>query len=245
MKNHFVLTLVILGFLISTSVMILFNPQGVIANQYDLELSQTEVVTTEMAKFEDWAKKHGITLKTLNEKNLKSSQVQGMFLAANTLYQIPDELLENMNGKTIYFSNQYGRSFSVISPELQSNVEGFEPGIVLKQEITSYETLHELAHIIDYQGIQGIGDSQKVFNDLQSQREKIFEINSIPDLNSDEIPPGHISIYSVVDDEENFAEHFTFYVLYPDEFRKRMQNDPELYEKYFFFRDFIFNGKEY
>jgi len=233
MKNHFGLTIAILGFLITTSLMILFNPQGATANQNNLE------------KFEDWAKKHEIILKTLNENSLESSQLQGMMLAANTLYQIPDELLENMNGKTIYFSNQYGRSFSVISPELQSNVEGLEPGIVLKEEITSYETLHELAHIIDYHGIQGIGDSKNILNHLQSQRDKIFEIDFEARQNLDKIPLGYISEYSVTDENENFAEHFTHYVLYPDEFRKRMENDSLLKSKYEFFMDYIFKGIEY
>ncbi len=58
-------------------------------------------------------------------------------------------------------------------------------------------------------------------------------------------PPGYITRYSTYSDLENFADHFAYYVIYPDVFRDRMKNDPLLVDEYEFLRDFVFNGKEY
>ncbi|KKK49761.1 hypothetical protein LCGC14_3131800, partial [marine sediment metagenome] len=58
-------------------------------------------------------------------------------------------------------------------------------------------------------------------------------------------PLGHISRYSSQNDLENFADHFAYYVIYPDKFQDRIKNDPLLVDEYEFLRDMIFDGKEF
>ena len=59
------------------------------------------------------------------------------------------------------------------------------------------------------------------------------------------LPCGYITQYSTKNDNENFADHFAYYVIYGPEFRERTVNDPLLKAKYDFLKTYIFEGKEY
>jgi len=151
--------------------------------------------------------------------------------------------LEVMAGKTIYFSTEDGRSRSVY---VDGRSDPLNRGFIIEQNVRAHTVIHELGHIVDGHGIQGIqGDEQNVFSYLKEERDKIFQVTLEYDPNLRRAPPRHITHYSSYSDLEKFAEHFAYYVIYPDVFRDRMKNDPSLVDEYEFLRDFIFNGKEY
>jgi len=207
--------------------------------------------------FENWARKHDISLVGTN-KNVKHlfrlsfdpdkdgvelKDVPGVLIAAQALYKIPDNVLEVMAGKTIYFSTEDGRSRSVY---VDGRSDPLNRGFIIEQNVSAHTVIHELGHIVDGHGIQGIqGDEQNVFSYVKEERDKIFQVTIEYDPNVRRAPPGHITHYSSYSDLEKFAEHFAYYVIYPDVFRDRMKNDPSLVDEYEFLRDFIFDGKEY
>jgi len=209
-----------------------------------------------LANFENWAKEHDISLVGTN-KNVKHlfkwsfdhdkdqvelKDVPGVLIAAEALYKIPDDVLVAMAGKTIYFSTEDGRSKSVFDAWGDNPLER---GIIIEQNVKAATVIHELGHIVDAHGIQGdFADEQNVFSYAKEDRDTIFQA-SLENKPNDKEKLGYITSYSSNNDLENFAEHYAYYVVYPDVFRDEMKNDPLLAKKYEFLRDFIFNGKEF
>jgi len=210
-----------------------------------------------LANFENWAKKHNISLIGTN-KNAKYLFKPGMdpdkdvvelkdvprvLIAAEALYKIPDNVLEVMAGKTIYFSTQEGPSMAVFR---SGSGDQHKRGFIIEQNVRAGNVIHELGHIVDVHGIQGLyRDKQNIFSYAKEERDKIFEVTLEYQPNATGPPPGYISRYSTYSDLENFADNFAYYVISPDVFRDRMKNDPLLVDEYEFLRDFVFNGKEY
>jgi len=208
-----------------------------------------------LANFENWAKEHDISLVGTNKNanQLKSSfdpdkdqvelkDVSGVLIAAEALYKIPDNVLLVMAGKTIYFSTEDGRSFSVFASWVDNPPSR---GFIIEQNVKAVTVIHELGHIVDVHGIQGdFADEQNVFSYAKEDRNKIFQV-ALENKPNDKEKLGYITSYSTNNDLENFAEHYAYYVVYPDMFRDEMKNDPLLAKKYEFLRDFIFNDKEF
>ena len=208
-----------------------------------------------LANFENWAKEHDISLVGTNKNanQLKSSfdhdkdqvelkDVSGVLIAAKALYKIPDNVLLVMAGKTIYFSTEDGRSFSVFASWVDNPPSR---GFIIEQNVKAVTVIHELGHIVDVHGIQGdFADEQNVFSYAKEDRNKIFQV-ALENKPNDKEKLGYITSYSSNNDLENFAEHYAYYVVYPDMFRDEMKNDPLLTKKYEFLRDFIFNDKEF
>ena len=210
-----------------------------------------------LANFENWARDHDIYLVGTN-KNFKHlfkrgmdldkdvvelKDVPGVLIAAEALYKIPDNVLEVMAGKTIYFSTQKGRSIAVFT---SGSGDHHNRGFIIEQNVSAGGVIHELGHIVDGHGIQGLyRDKQNIFSYAKEERDKIFEVTLEHQPNATGPPPGYITRYATYSDLENFADNFAYYVIYPDVFRDRMKNDPLLVDEYEFLRDFVFNGKEY
>lgn len=214
----------------------------------------------EFDQFQIWADKHGIDLVGVNKNaidlyyfgfNPETDYVDwrivpGVLIVANEFYQVPENVIQVMDGKTIYFSTEFGRSYTVLGSFPDYDIlEGLERGIILEQNINSHTVIHELGHIVDYHGIQGIyDDKQNIFDHILEDRNSIFNITQEYPQHSTP-PDGYISIYSTVNDAENFAENFTHYVLYPNEFRERLESDTLLIDEYEFMRDEVFSGFEF
>ncbi len=208
-----------------------------------------------LANFENWAKEHDISLVGTNKNanQLKSSfdpdkdqvelkDVPGVLIAAEALYKIPDNVLVVMAGKTIYFSTEDGRSFSVFASWVDNPPSR---GFIIEQNVRAVTVIHELGHIVDVHGIQGdFADEQNVFSYAKEDRNKIFQV-ALENKPNDKEKLGYITSYSTNNDLENFADHYAYYVVYPDLFRDEMKNDPLLAKKYEFLRDFIFIDKEF
>ena len=145
---------------------------GAFSNE-DLKLGSPQDLF--LANFEDWAKKHDITLIGTN-KNAKHlsrwgfipeqdgvelKDVPRVLVAAQLLYKIPDNVLEVMKGKTIYFSTEKGRSKSI---HAAWGPDSLNRGFIIEQSHWTANVIHELGHIVDVHGIQGkYNDKQNVF----------------------------------------------------------------------------------
>lgn len=224
-------------------------------SQEDLKIGEPNYLQLEY--FKDWAKQHEIHLEGTDKNRIYLSKngfvpqrdrvelenISGILIAAQAFYQIPDNVLEVMKGKTIYFSTQVGRSKAIFSAWGQDAVNR---GIILEQGIRPLNVIHELGHIVDVHGIQGkFNDKNNVFSALKEKRQDIFSSKTGYGKDSQGRIIGYISAYSSEGDLENFAEHFAYYVVYPDFFRERLSQDRLLVEEYEFLRDNIFNGKEF
>ena len=204
----------------------------------------------ELSKFEVWALLHGIELVGTNKgtnylyyngfdpqtDSIDWRDVPRVLIAANALYTIPENIIEVMRGKTIYFSNQPGRSYTVLSSFPDYNIlEGMNRGIILEQGINAHTTIHEVGHVVDYHSIQGIYvDKQNIFSESKNDRIRIFAVNGTFDYATGATPAGYITAYSTSNDAENFAENFAYFITRPDEYKFRVESDPLLADEYEF-----------
>ena len=220
-----------------------------------LNADATSFQTNNIEQFENWAHENGISLVGVNKSSydlyysgydpktdyVNWKDVPRVLIVADALYKIPPNVIQVMNGKTIYFSTENGRSYTVLGSFPEYGIlEGLERGIILEQNINAHTVIHEIGHIVDYHGIQGIyNDDQNIFGSVFDDRNSIF--NGLENLTSYTITDGYISKYSTVNDAENFAENFAYYILYQNEFRERLKVDPLLIEEYEFMSNQIFN----
>jgi len=162
----------------------------------------------EIEQFENWADEHGITIVGVNKNSndlyytgydestdsVNWKEISGVLIAADVLYTVPENVLQVMDGKTIYFSTEYGRSYTVLGSFPDHDIlVGLERGIILEQNINSHTVIHELGHIVDYHGIQGIyNDKQNIFDNSLDDRNFVF--NGMDEYSSDSVVSfGYIS----------------------------------------------------
>ena len=219
--------------------------------------------SNEIEEFENWASDNGITIVGVNidQHHLYNygydpktdyvnwKEIPRVLVAAEALYKVPKNVIKVMDGKTIYFSTEHGRSYTVFGKPMPADstfLKGVDRGLFLEQNINQKNVLHELGHIVDYHGIQGrFYDKQHIFDHLIEDRISIFNVTQKYQPNTGALSAGYISGYSTKSDLENFAENFAYYIVYPNEFREKIQTDTLLAEKYEFMRDKIFSGFEY
>ncbi len=219
--------------------------------------------SNEIEEFENWARDNGITIVGVNKDqhhlynygydpktdHVNWKEIPRVLVAADALYKVPKNVIKVMDGKTIYFSTEHGRSYTVFGKPMPADstfLKGVDRGLILEQNINQKNVLHELGHIVDYHGIQGrFYDKQHIFDHLLEDRISIFNVTQKYQPNSGALSAGYISVYSTKSDLENFAENFAYYIVRPNEFREKIQTDTLLTEKYEFMRDKIFLGFEY
>lgn len=216
--------------------------------------------TKEIADLKRWADEHGIELVGVNksvndfyyngskpEDFLPFEQVPDILQVANGLYKLPDDLTAVMRGKAFYLSYLSGRGYTVLdsAPE-QGILAGLKRGSIIEQPLTEEQVIHEFAHILDYHGIRGMyEDDKNNWKHLDGQRAQVFVVPFSYDPNLSSPPNGYIDVYSTANEAENFAQHFMYYVLHGAEFREKTSRDLRLREKYLFFKEQLFNGREY
>ena len=218
----------------------------------------------EINQFKLWASPRGIALIATNrsyeelknaEFNLKKDQIPieeiGQVMNAYEAFKLlPDSIIEKMRGTAVYMSTVNDTTnyalYAHSSPEViakiyEKNNNVVRNGIFLVQPISKRVTIHEIGHLIGTIGIEGLyGDEYSPYKDLRSEYNNIFRIQGL-----DKLPCGYITRYSVTNDAENFADHFSYYVMYGKEFRERAATDKLLLAKYNFLKKSIFEGKEY
>lgn len=217
-------------------------------------------VDTKISDFLAWAKAHEIEIVAV-DKNTDYFYYQGgkpedfsdpkdvpnLLEVAEGLYQIPERLVVVLKGKTLYASRLQGRGYAVLGSWPEQNIlVGMNRGIILEQRLQRENVVHEVGHIIDYHGIRGLyDDPQYIFGSLEPLRKEIFSVDFPYDPNRPEPPAGYLNVYSTANDAENFSEHFAAYIFKAQEFRSRAASDALLKKKYDFFKNNLFNGREY
>jgi len=195
----------------------------------------------DLDQFKTWAHENNITIKGIgkssdqlletgyfSDEHIPIEKIPNVSNAAEFFYILPSSTIESLEGKTIYFSNKEGRSLVLFSEGIYRNISGMNDGIILDQRLEKSYIMHEIGHLVDLEFF--IGDKPEIF--------KINFAGNYP-------PTGYISYYSMQNSEENFAEHFAYYVANGQEFRELVLKDPLLEKKYAFFKNNIFGGIEY
>ena len=200
----------------------------------------------QLLEFKKWAQIHDISLIGINKNSdilleygfdpssneILIEGVPNVLNAAEILYIIPENLLESMKGKTIYFSTENGRGLALIS-SYHKPIENMNDGIIIEQNIDPYYVVHELGHIIDLEQPPNL------------IKKELFSIDFIDNQNNQRIPNGYVSFYSLTNAEENFAEHFAHYVVNGEDFRKIAESDVLIEKKYNFLKNYVFDGIEF
>lgn len=232
-------------FLILTSILILEQPKITYSEEYTKYQKS-------ILKFNDWAENYNVILTGINKSSehllkytfnqnsdeVSINSVPDILVAAEIFYTIPDSVVKSMDGKTIFFSTENGRGLALVS--YSNPIENMNEGIIIEQQITPYHVLHELGHLVDLNDSQ-ISNKEKI----NKAKNEIFSINNTLNTNNGKFPKGYLSYYSLTSEEENFAEHFAFYVFSAEKFREMAETDSLLEKKYNFFKDYVFDSLEY
>jgi|GEM_PF-2745211 len=173
--------------------------------------------------------------------------VPNLLEVADGLYQIPENIIAVLKGKTLYVSHLNGRGYAVLGSWPEQNIlAGMNRGVILEQQLKKENVVHEIGHILDYHGIRGMyEDPQNLFANLEPLRKEIFSVSFPYDPALVAPPVGYLNVYSTANDAENFAEHFASYVFRAQDFRVRAKRDEILQRKYDFFKNNLFGGREY
>lgn len=220
--------------------------------------SQKLPTATEIGEFTNWASAHGITLQAVTASvddmyynrydpathNIALEQIPGLVVAFAGLKKIPDSILITMQEKTIYFSTINERPYTNLSGDYGGTLKNTKSGFILTQALSESGTVHELGHIVGYHGIEGIYGFTAPFSHLKGEYDILFDTAGIA-YPPPQKPKGYISSYATANKAENFAEHFAYYIVNPNAFRAQMAGDDLLIKKYNFFKDKLFQGKEY
>ncbi|MBI2617543.1 hypothetical protein HYW55_05380 [Candidatus Gottesmanbacteria bacterium] len=213
----------------------------------------------QLETFRAWAQMHGITLQGVTKDinslyynkydpatdHIDLEKIEYVINVFDALERIPDSVLTVMQGKTMYISTLNERPYTILNGDYLDTLKGLNEGIILTHPLGIHNTIHEFGHIVGYHGIEGIYDQNyPQFKQYASEYHRIFDMQGI------QYPPatlsqGYISLYATANKAENFAEHFTYYVVLANEFREKALKDAKLLEKYTFLKEKIFAGKEY
>jgi hypothetical protein len=218
---------------------------------YDQESNKIESFSDELKTFQHWAQLHNVSLVGLEKNSDKlfesgyesNRDVVPIYFDSITLksleifYEMPETVLSSVTDKTLFFSSDYGRGYAQISTNDQLEfINGMSDGIILEGKITKKMIVHELGHMLDEYLIHN--------SKIKLEKNKLFKIDFSYN-NSNSLFNGFISPYSNANSYENFAEHFSHYVLDGEKFRELIKNDYILKQKYDFFKELIFDGTEF
>lgn len=204
----------------------------------------------EIKTFEKWAEQRNISVKgvyinsyeIISKKHLEDSdiistnEINNISNAIKIVYDVPDDVLHFLNGKTLYISQKEGRSLTYIQSNVgYSQVNGLHDGVIFEQPFSKYTLVHEIGHIVEHEltDLRIISIKKEIFN------------NEFQNLTRSMQNEGFITPYSKINENENFAEHFVNYVLNAEKFRIMSEHNLILKAKYDFFRDYVFDGLEF
>ncbi len=194
----------------------------------------------QLSDFVDWSYEHHIYLIGINKSSeylkengynpyldrISLAEVPNLDKLLDTITNLPDTVVDSLHGKTIYISTENGRGLAI--PE-QGLIENINPGFIIEQDINKYYIIHEIGHI--------------VYHTLPQP--ELFSIDYSNIVQYEDRPAGFVTYYSLVNKHENFAEHFSYYVVRSQEFRDMATQDKLLDSKYNFLKYNVFDGIEY
>jgi len=113
--------------------------------------------------------------------------------------------------------------------------------------------IHELGHVIDLGGLTSINGGASAFTDKTKtffKDDPSVDFYSLSWKTSDTkknnvVPKDFVSGYAMTNCFEDFAESFLFYRMHGEKFRYLGESSDVLREKYDFFKEQVFEGKEF
>lgn len=167
-------------------------------------------------------------------------------LIYRTLKSLPVAHVKNLQQLTLDFSQEGRRGLG----------GGFQ--IKLKCNLPDRELVgvlvHEIGHVVDTGMLQGDQNVQKSeFKDGNSPIYKndpsvnFYRISYLNEtiIKKERIEADFVSGYAMTDIFEDFAETYAYYILHGRQFRELAKHNKVLYKKYSYFKNKIFQGKEY
>lgn len=130
--------------------------------------------------------------------------------------------------------------------------QGCGDGMILNSDCMIANTIiHEAGHNLQFSrfGVNFKDGKLKEFSDISwILKDSGFIIN--PELDTDTKPDtvnyqGFVSDYSMTAPAEDFAETFSYYMIYSEYFRYKLQYDKILKVKYEWMKNNVFDGREY
>lgn len=186
-------------------------------------------------------------------------QAQTFYTRATNInyYYFPASFQKYMNDSmkledisTILFSPILKEKDLVLDVEMyqvNSNVRGrYQHGTLkffdiehLSQEELVSVFIHELGHYFDIKYLE-----KQVLFDLS---DKFYGISwqDVKVLSSGSEKKDFVSGYAMTNKYEDFAESFTYYILFNTDFRSKMIQSPRLQQKYEFFEKYVFRNDEF
>lgn len=171
--------------------------------------------------------------------------IPGVWELYGALTLLPESHLELLRGKTIFVSSSIGRPYTVVKGDAGEVLQGVKPGFIQPQPITKDSVIRVVAHSLLFHEIEGLSEQQEVY--FAELRDEYFRLFATGDKNyaPGDAPSGFVSAFATQSRIDNFAEHYRYYVLLADEFRRKASVDADIARKYIFFRDKMFAGMEY
>jgi len=178
-------------------------------------------------------------------KVVQPHTVSGYKQVMDKLLTLPPKLLKALepqyNGytrkledKTVYFSTQEGRSYAFVMPYgVYTVCQGVHAGFCVEQgKNVVYSAIHEMGHLIDFLSLRPAYNWKPFFD--APDADKVF--NGKGNL---------VSAYANANTREDFAEHFAWYVLKGDQFRKLCVGNVDLLTRYNYLSIHVFDGVKY
>lgn len=204
-----------------------------------------------------WTKdKYELILKTYKNQIKQKQELISNTNNINFLY-IPNFLEENIT-KTDKFSylndliysklfKKFNFSFDIQFLRENTTLRArYKNNIVKIYNINSFSNeeflsifIHELWHYFDVKYLE-----KKVFSDLSNDFYNISWID-IKILKNGSDKDDFVSWYAMTNKYEDFSETFTYYILYNDDFRRKLSKSDILEKKYNFFSKYIFKNDEF
>jgi hypothetical protein len=186
---------------------------------------------------------------------------------------LPKSVVNLMRGKAVYLSTAEGVSLNAQETSHNSPVTtylGLIPGVFLEHNkkpddnnvsMTTRALVHEIGHLIDYTVLQRSLTKSipfpyqfPQFHGLKPKREALFtkhpDYHEHPHNDLKKTHPGYMTNYAESSPAEDFAEHFTYFILFNKKFsdtagdnkkgkKKSKKSDDTLRQKYDFMETLI------
>lgn len=217
---------------------------SLVENFDDIEASMTPTQKYELIikwyKEQIRQKEKKITSQSNINYKFYPENIEKILINSNKISDIWDLLFTKLfKDFNLVFDVEFIKDDSLLRARYQNNtIKIFNINKLSREESLSV-FIHELWHYFDIKFLekQVFYDLSEKFYELSWQDTKILKNNS--DKND------FVSWYAMTNKYEDFAESFTFYVLFNADFKQKASKSNILEEKYNFFSKYIFKNDEF
>jgi len=160
---------------------------------------------------------------------------------------IPKEHISNLKGLEVKNESHVSRGMA------NSKKIILNTGTIASENELMAVFIHEIGHVVDLGNLKGRHGKKTVFYDYKTPilsddpSMKFYRISwkSANRRRLDSTKVDFVSGYAMSNPFEDFAEHYLFYRIHGEKFRKLAKKSENLDRKYHFFREYVFNEKEF